>query len=425
MVTLLANRTRTDSGLNQFTLRQIQEWVIQRSSSLAVSSLLILTAMCFLSAGLGIFSTYRNREPRVVDFTFFHYYAENEVETEAICQDVQAGLEKAGCAQAFEELDTVRVDRLAGDIVQETGVPEDLFHRELVIQAVERLPDSDEKQMLLSRLTISASLPHLIPVSDYNRLLTSAGKEPLSLEEDQLSRTLRAQEQALSQAKLALADYRDYVESWAHETKTPLSLLTVLLDNRREELGEPVGEKLDYVRNRLQEFVNQMLYYARLTGEKKDYCFAQIPLGELVEEVLEDYRPLLEERRLTVSLEGGEQTIFTDRRGMLFLLSQIVSNAVKYSKPDSSLEITLTEEGDRQKLAIQDHGRGVRPCDLPYLFEKGFTGTPDPEQRSATGMGLYLAKKMAEDLHVELQAVSQWGEGFCMVLWLPVVRQNE
>lgn len=263
------------------------------------------------------------------------------------------------------------------------------------------------------------------PTPEREALLRDALGAPFSEEMDWLSDAFRAREQALSQAKIALRDYRDYVESWAHETKTPLSLLTVLLDNRREELGGPVAGKLDYVRNRIQEFVNQMLYYARLTGGEKDYRFATIPMGELVEEVLEDYRPLLEERGLTVSVQGGEKTVFTDRRGMLFLLSQLISNGVKYSNADSRLEIALTQQGDRQRMTIRDYGRGVRPCDLPYIFEKGFTGTPDPEQRRATGMGLYLARKMAEDLHVELRAVSEWGKGFCMELWFPIVRQEK
>ena len=93
-------------------------------------------------------------------------------------------------------------------------------------------------------------------------------------------------------------DYEDYVELWAHEVKTPLALLTLVLDNRRGTLPEAVGFKLDYARNRMQAFIDQMLYYARLRGARRDYRFERLTLRGCIDEVLDDYRPLLEEKRL-------------------------------------------------------------------------------------------------------------------------------
>ncbi len=235
--------------------------------------------------------------------------------------------------------------------------------------------------------------------------------------------TVRREEGESAAARAALADYRGYVEAWAHETKTPLALLAFLLDNRRAALGGEMAGRLDYVRSRMQESVDQMLYYARLTGGRKDYQLEHLPLAPLLEEALEDYRPLLEEREMTVCLAVGEQTVYTDRRGFLFLLRQGVSNAVKYAGEDPLLEITLEEDGQGQTLVLRDNGRGVRACDLPYLFERGFTGTPDPDRGGATGMGLYLARRMAEDLHLTLEARSVWGEGFELRVCLPRVEK--
>ncbi len=95
----------------------------------------------------------------------------------------------------------------------------------------------------------------------------------------------------------ALRDYEEYVEGWAHEAKTPLSLLTMLLDNRNDEISPSLQAKLDYVRSQLQEDVTQMLYYARLKSSTKDYRFEDVNLNDCLGEVLEDYAPLLEEKQ--------------------------------------------------------------------------------------------------------------------------------
>lgn len=236
-----------------------------------------------------------------------------------------------------------------------------------------------------------------------------------------LGRTLREKEEACGQARAHLGEYEEYVEAWAHETKTPLSLLTLLLDNRREELPPGVSVKLDYIRSRMQEFIDQMLFYARLKGARKDYLFEDLELEDCIEEVLEDYRPLLEEKRFQVTVRGKEGPVYTDRRGLRFLLGQAVSNAVKYSQREPRLCFEVTREGRCLVLAIRDNGAGTRPCDLPYIFEKGFTGDSGDSRKKATGMGLYLAKEMGKDLNLSLEARSRWGEGFELRIHFPVV----
>lgn len=216
-------------------------------------------------------------------------------------------------------------------------------------------------------------------------------------------------------------DYEEYVEAWAHEAKTPLSLLALLLDNRREELSENVSCKLDYIQNRLQESVDQMLFYARLKGSRKDYLFEYISVRGCVEEVLEDYKPLLEEKQFQIQADMTEQTVCSDRRGLRFLLRQVISNSIKYCGKEPELIFTFFKENDCHVLSIRDNGMGVRSCDLPYIFEKGFTGDSGEGRKKATGMGLYLAKEMAKELNLSLDANSEWGKGFEVRIVFPVV----
>lgn len=241
-----------------------------------------------------------------------------------------------------------------------------------------------------------------------------------------LGEALRSGEESRRRLLSRVSDYEEYVEAWAHETKTPLSLLLLLLDNRREELPENIAYKLDYIRNRMQEAVSQMLFFARIKGAKKDYLFEDIKLTECIEDVLEDYRPLLEEKDFLVSVDIAEAFVFTDRRGLLFLISQAVSNAVKYCKADIKPKLCITSKREAQGvvLSVRDNGMGVPSCDLPYIFEKGFTGASGSQRNTATGMGLYLVKEIAGELNITVDALSEWGEGFSLIITFPAVSEQ-
>lgn len=219
-----------------------------------------------------------------------------------------------------------------------------------------------------------------------------------------------------------IKDYEEYTEAWAHEIKTPISLLTFLMDNHREELPERVSRKLDYVRNQMQEYVNQMLYYARLKSAGKDYLFERLSLSECCEEVLENYSPLLEEKGFQVHQDLEKILVLSDRRGLDFLLSQFVSNSIKYCKASGTPELWLEARKEEEGVffSIKDNGIGVRSCEVPFLFEKGFTGDTGMIRKKATGMGLYLAKEIADDLKISLDIRTEWQKGFEITLWFAV-----
>lgn len=238
-----------------------------------------------------------------------------------------------------------------------------------------------------------------------------------------LGGTLRAQQQTIAQLQAQMDDYEDYVELWAHEVKTPLALLTLVLDNRRDSLPEAVGFKLDYARNRMQACIDQMLYYARLRGARRDYRFERLTLRSCIDEVLDDYRPLLEEKGFRVEIRLADEIVFTDRRGLCFLLGQLVSNSVKYTSDAPVLSFSLTCSAAETVLTVRDNGPGVHACDLPYVFEKGFTGDSGHEKSKATGMGLYLAREIAKELGLTLSAASNRGAGFSVRISFPVVTE--
>lgn len=240
-----------------------------------------------------------------------------------------------------------------------------------------------------------------------------------------LGKILRDKQLAYARLETQLADYEEYVESWAHETKTPLSLLTLLLDNRRDELPSSINFKLNYIRNRMQESVDQMLFYARVKSARKDYLFENIPIRVCIEDLLEDYGPLLEEKQFQILLSLADDTVYSDRRGLSFLIAQVISNSIKYCGEEPELCFSSFQRDGCYVLNIKDNGIGVRSCDLPYIFEKGFTGDSGDGRKKATGMGLFLAKEIAKELNVTLNASSEWGQGFEMLISFPMIEAEK
>lgn len=217
-----------------------------------------------------------------------------------------------------------------------------------------------------------------------------------------------------------LRDYEEYVESWVHEAKTPLALLTMIMDNRADELPFEIQTKLDYVCNQLQEDITQMLYYARLKSSTKDYRFEELDLQSLLKDVLADYELLLEEKHFVIKNEVKEEQVFTDRRGLQFMLGQIISNVIKYSTDNPMLTISTQHTTREIILSITDNGSGVKSYDLPYIFQKGFTGDSANNRNKATGMGLYLTKKMADDLNLKLDVQSEYNSFFKISIRFPI-----
>lgn len=263
--------------------------------------------------------------------------------------------------------------------------------------------------------------PNDIQESEVIKMLSSAEEEWFRNSLELFNRIQRYQEQQNMQQK----DYEDYIEAWVHEIKIPLSLMTLILDNRREEMTLTVYQKLEYARETMQENVDQILYYARLKASHKDYRMEAVSLEEVLRELLSDYQFTLEQEQIQVSIHI-EETVFSDRRGLAFLLGQLLSNAVKYQKTDEQnrsllLETCKNEQTGEIVLNIQDNGVGILESDLPFVMDKGFTGEPQMQKKRSTGMGLYLAKQMAKELNIKVDIKSVYGEGTSVRLSFPFV----
>ncbi|WP_289891412.1 sensor histidine kinase [Virgibacillus pantothenticus] len=240
--------------------------------------------------------------------------------------------------------------------------------------------------------------------------------------------TLRSYQSELNDQVIELTDYENYIEGWVHEMKKPLSLMTLVLDNRSDEMSPLVRQRMLHIRDQMHGDVERILYFARLGAAHKDYIFEPINVLAFCKQTVGDHQTLLDESGFQVQFKGEEMEILSDRKGLAFILEQIIFNSTKYVAQNQNHPILEFETGydrasDQSLLYIRDNGPGVSEEDLAFIFDKGFTGGRGTYTRQATGMGLFLVSKMAYDLAIQLDAKSELGSGLTIALKFPNVKR--
>ena len=243
----------------------------------------------------------------------------------------------------------------------------------------------------------------------------------------ELGKHLRTQQEYINEQKITVTDYEHYVENWVHEIKKPLSLMTLLLDNRKDEMSPLVHTRMLYVRDHTRQDIEQILYFSRLGATHKDYSFESLSILGTCREAVEDNLTLLEEAGFSVVYTGDDRNAVSDKKGFMFILGQIISNSVKYAgkNPAPTIQFSVADHADSGEiiLSISDNGTGIPVSDLPFVFDKGFTGDTGSYLSRSTGMGLYLVRQMANDLTLKVSIFSNANGGTTVTLMFPKVEQ--
>lgn len=215
-----------------------------------------------------------------------------------------------------------------------------------------------------------------------------------------LKQACKSMNDKLSQLEQDQQDYQEYIESFAHEIKVPIGALSLTFDNTKNYRLKKETDKIFHL-------VEQMLYYARSENAEKDYFVKPLYLEEVLHNVILTFRHSLIECKASIDIENTNRIIYTDEKWLSFILSQILQNSIKYfNKAKNHLTISSTENDNQVLLIIEDNGCGIKPSDLVRVFEKGFTGS-NRKKTSATGMGLYLSKKLCCKLGLQIDLQSE------------------
>lgn len=210
-------------------------------------------------------------------------------------------------------------------------------------------------------------------------------------------------------------EYQEYIEQWVHEIKTPIAAMRLWAENQQ---GAKKRELLMQV-ERVEHYVEQALFYARSETVEKDFCIQITDLNEVIQDALLQCKYQCTKEHVRIELP--EETFFvqSDAKWIVFILNQLIENAVKYHKKeeDAVLTLTLEQKDNVVELHVIDNGIGISSADIDRVFEKGFTGENGRNaNQHATGIGLYLCHKLCTALGIELAISSQQGEGCDVVL---------
>lgn len=255
---------------------------------------------------------------------------------------------------------------------------------------------------------------------DRPTLMMEIIKPPLFVEgaitHEALSKAMRSMNEEINTYRRSTQDYRNYVETWIHEVKTPIASARLI------EKNYPTPEVARMAREiaRVERYVEQALYYARATALEHDYSIGKVNLEEIVKEAVRRNAQLLVDAKVTPSISPSlDTTVLSDKKWIVFILGQLIANSATYSRNEVPSRISFVARQHVDELVtttyldISDNGLGIDAADLPRVFEKGFTGKNGrlPSGSASTGIGLYLCKKLAEAMGHQISISSSPGEG--------------
>ncbi|MDR2087984.1 MAG: sensor histidine kinase [Clostridiales Family XIII bacterium] len=228
---------------------------------------------------------------------------------------------------------------------------------------------------------------------------------------DALKAVCKSANDEIAKHRLVATEYREYIELWVHEIKTPIAVAKLICENTR-------SADLEAELDRIERFVEQALFYARSGNVENDYLIRRADLAELLHNTLKNGAKYLIAHRIRIQTKDLSHTVFTDPKWLSFILWQLIDNSVKYGCKNIAFSAVQNEHS--VSLFIRDDGAGISEKDIGRVFDKGFTGENGRRFGRSTGLGLYLCRKLCSKLGLDISLESAPGEGVTVKLAFPV-----
>lgn len=236
-----------------------------------------------------------------------------------------------------------------------------------------------------------------------------------------LEECTKSMKDEVADLKRNINDYKEYIETWVHEIKTPIASARLILENDEGYINKSILEEIEKV----EGFIEQVLFYARSSTVERDYIIKKIPLKNSINSVIRKNANILIEKRVKIQLEDIEKKVYCDSKWIEFILQQIISNSVKYmDKDEKYIKIRCLEKDKNIILKILDNGIGISEKSIEKVFEKGYTGENGRKYNNSTGMGLYLCKKLCLKLGLGISIKSKLGVGTEVTIVFPINNYN-
>jgi len=265
-----------------------------------------------------------------------------------------------------------------------------------------------KKHILLSKLKdgITFSIDKLpVPKGllelDYQNLIRSIHRDKIQVE---------------SKADITRSDMIDYYTLWAHQIKTPIAAMRLLLQSSDSDKNLDLSSELF----KIEQYVEMVLQYLRIESSSTDYILKKYNLDDIVKQAVRKYAKLFIQKKISLDFPKLSCEVLTDEKWLVFVIEQILSNALKYTHQGKIF--IYMDTSNTKTLVIQDTGIGIEPEDLPRVFEKGYTGYNGRTDKKSTGIGLYLCKRILTKLSHNITIESNVGKGTVVKIYLDTVK---
>ena len=265
------------------------------------------------------------------------------------------------------------------------------------------------------------NLSNMLEELEEKYLITEIINTPDFLEGKILKNTIEAIDKSMlenvNKYKYMTEDYKEYIELWIHEIKIPIAASKMVIENNKNEVTKSIDEEL----NKVENYIEQALFYARSNTVEKDYYIRKVVLKEIVNESIKKNKSSLIQEKISIDIHDLDIEVNTDNKWIVFILNQIIQNSIKYRKKENSvIEMYANQGKENVILYIKDNGIGIKQGEITRVFEKGFTGTNGRlSNKKSTGIGLYLCKKLCNKLGIGIELNSVQNEGTEVKLVFP------
>ena len=214
----------------------------------------------------------------------------------------------------------------------------------------------------------------------------------------------------VNEFKYLQEDYKEYIELWIHEIKIPIATSKMIIENNKNDVTKSIDEELD----KIDDYTEQALFYARSNAVEKDYIIKKTNLEKIVNTVIMKNKNEFIQEKIQLNIHDVDVEVGTDSKWVIFILNQIIHNSIKYKKQDENLQIEIFTKKNKENtiLYIKDNGIGIKKGEITRVFEKGFTGSNGRIlNKKSTGIGLYLCKKLCDKLGMAVELNSEENVG--------------
>ncbi len=252
----------------------------------------------------------------------------------------------------------------------------------------------------------------LFEIQNLTAAMMDSLPEPLGLDDEDYQAIIRAFQNEMAESNtLASARYQDMVEyytMWVHQIKTPITSMRLSLEKEDTAFSRKLSSDLFQI----EQYVEMVLAFLRLDSDSSDYVFKECSLDSIIEQAITKFASEFIARKIHLNYSPTGETVITDDKWLSFVIEQVLSNALKYTR-GGEIKIYMREP---KTLCIEDTGFGIAPNDLPRVFEKGYTGCNGRKDKRASGIGLYLCRRICGKLGAEIGITSELDKGTTVLL---------